>query len=99
MKLIVTGPPDYAGDGLLCALDKAHAKRPITMVIHGRGGAGVLAEGWAEAHGVTSAMLLSGDVLACEPDGVLALPGSPAVLLEKARAAGVAVWQPYGVTP
>lgn len=99
MKLIVTGPPDYAGDGVLWALDKAHAKRPISMVIHGRGGAGVLAEGWAETHGVMSAMLLSGDVMACEPDGVLAMPGSPAGLLEKARAVGVAVWQPYGAAP
>ncbi len=96
MKIIVTGPPDYCGDGILWALDKAHAKRPITMLVHGSGGAGVLAEGWASTHDVMSARLMSGDVLAIEPDGVIAMPGSPAALVEKARAAGVAVWQPYG---
>lgn len=96
MKVIVTGPPDYAGDGVLWALDKAHAKTPLTMVIHGSSGAGLLAEGWAQQHGVMSARLTCGDVMAASPDGVIAMPGSPAALLEKARAAGVKVWCPYG---
>lgn len=96
MKIIVAGPPDYAGDGVLWALDKAHAKRPLSLIIHGGSGAGVLAEGWAETHGVLSARLAGGDVMALEPDGVIAMPGAPAALLEKARAAGVKVWCPYG---
>jgi len=95
MRLLVTGPADYCGDGVLWALDRAHAKRPLSMVLHGSSGAGLLAEGWAQQHGVMSARLVSGDVMAAEPDGVLAMPGAPAGLLEKARAGGVKVWMPY----
>lgn len=97
MKLLICGAPDYDDrDAVFAALDAAHARKPMSMLIHGSGGAGVAADQWASKHGVMPARLLGGDVLAAEPDGVIALPGAPAALLEKAREAGVKVWMPYG---
>lgn len=97
MKVIVCGGRDYHDrDSVFAALDKAHAKRPLTLVAHGTSGAGLAAEQWAEARGVLSGAAVSGDVMAVGPDGVIAFPGAPAALLEKARKAGVKVWCPYG---
>ena len=97
MKIIVCGGRDYNDrNAVFAALDKAHAKRPFSMVIHGNNGSGCLAEVWAGSQGVLSARFVSGDVMACEPDGIIAMPGAPAEFLEKARAAGVKVWCPYG---
>ena len=100
MKVIVCGGsgPASAVDSyrVHAALDKAHAKRPISMLVHGSSHVGICAEHWARGAGVMEGLVLNGDPLSCEPDGMIAFPGAPAALLEKARAAGVKVWCPYG---
>ena len=97
MKVIVCGGRDYTDrDAVFAALDKAHAKRPFCLVVHGASGAGLLSGVWAYERGVMAGEAICGDPMATEPDGVIAFPGAPAALLEKAREAGVKVWCPYG---
>ena len=57
MKVIVCGGRDYNDrEAVFAALDKAHAKRPFSMVIHGGArGADTLAGQWAESRGIFSA--------------------------------------------
>lgn len=52
--LLVTGGRYYANRAaVFAALDRVHAKRPITLLVHGGAeGADTLAEEWAVAHGV-----------------------------------------------
>lgn len=97
MKVIVCGGRDYNDLAEVnAALDKAHAKRPITMLVHGTSHVGVFAAHWARGLGVMEGAVVSGDALACEPDGVIAFPGAPAEMVAAAREAGVKVWCPYG---
>lgn len=57
MKVIVCGGRDYQDRyALFAAMDAAHAKKPIAMVIHGGArGADTMAGEWAEARGIFSA--------------------------------------------
>ena len=50
MRLLVCGGRDYADSArVFAALDAAHARRPISVVIHGAcRGADMLADAWAE---------------------------------------------------
>lgn len=97
MKVIVCGGRDYGDrEAVFAALDKAHAKRPLALVVHSTSAVGRAAEQWSAARGVLSGAVVSGDPMATSPDGVVAFPGAPASLLEKAREAGVKVWCPYG---
>lgn len=92
MKLLVCGGRDYHDrDAVFAALDRAHAKRPITMVIHGAAsGADRLAGEWADDRGVLSASvkalwdkhgrkaagpIRNRGMLTLLPDGVVAFPG------------------------
>lgn len=54
MRVLVTGGRDYQDrEQLFATLDKIHAKKPITVVIHGdAAGADSLAREWATANGV-----------------------------------------------
>lgn len=54
MILLVTGGRTYNDRAAAwAALDRAHAKRPITLVVHGgASGADTLADQWAEARGI-----------------------------------------------
>lgn len=53
-RLLVCGGRDYADrDALFAALDRAHAKRPVSLLIHGAArGADTLAGEWAKARGI-----------------------------------------------
>lgn len=92
MKVIVCGGRDYADrDALFAAMDRAHAKRPITIVIHGDApGADRLAGEWAADRGVLSAAVKAlwdrhgrraagprrnRGMLTLGPDAVIAFPG------------------------
>ena len=91
MKLLVCGGRDFADrEGLGRALDAAHAKRPITILIHGGArGADRLAGRWAEERGILVAEvralwkqhgngagpIRNRGMLALGPDGVIAFPG------------------------
>lgn len=54
MRILVTGGRDYSDQARLFAeLDAIHAKRPITVLVHGRAkGADTLADLWCEINGV-----------------------------------------------
>lgn len=54
MILLVTGGRYYVNrEAVFSALDRVHAKRPITVLVHGGAeGADALAEEWAVARGV-----------------------------------------------
>lgn len=97
MKVIVCGGRDYNDhDAVVAALDRAHAQRPFSLVVHGTSTVGVFAAHWAHSRGIMEGAVTNGDPLATDPDGVIAFPGAPAALLANAREAGVKVWCPYG---
>lgn len=92
MKLLVCGGRDYRDvDAVYAALDRAHAKRPIMLVIHGGAtGADTLAGAWArlnevpclavpaewKKHGKRAGPLRNMRMLEeWKPDGVAAFPG------------------------
>lgn len=91
MKALVCGGRDFTDrDALFAALDRAHAKRPLTMVIHGGAkGADTLAGQWASARGILSARVdalwdahgkaagprRNRAMLELFPEGVIAFPG------------------------
>lgn len=91
MKVIVCGGRDYADRAaVFAALDKAHAKRAFSMVIHGGAtGADTLAGHWADARGILSAKVealwdaygkavgprRNRAMLALFPEGLVAFPG------------------------
>lgn len=54
MRLLVCGGRRYSDrDHVFSSLDRAHAKRPVTLLIHGAGtGADALADQWARSRGV-----------------------------------------------
>lgn len=53
-RLLVCGARDYGDrDAVFAALDRAHAKRPVSVLIHGAArGADTLAGEWAKARGI-----------------------------------------------
>lgn len=61
MRLIVCGGRTYRDRAaVFAALDRAHAKRPITLLIYGGArGADDLAFAWAAAHGVPSQVVIA----------------------------------------
>ncbi|ATI15672.1 hypothetical protein [Bordetella phage vB_BbrM_PHB04] len=91
MKLLVCGGRDYADrEAVFAALDRVHAKRPVTLLIHGAArGADSLADDWARArgvprdphpadwatHGRRAGPLRNRKMLELKPDGVVAFPG------------------------
>lgn len=91
MRLIVCGGRDFIdAEKAFAALDRAHAKRPITEIIQGgASGADTLAKRWAaergipctevranwQVHGRAAGPLRNGDMLDLRPDGVIALQG------------------------
>lgn len=91
MILLVCGGRDYADrDAAFAALDRAHAKRPVTVLIHGaQTGADTLAGEWAEArgvhavgvkalwevHGKAAGPLRNQVMLDLGPEGAVAFPG------------------------
>lgn len=91
MKVLVCGGRDFDDAQFVwSSLRAAHAKRPITLLIHGAApGADLLAEQWAGATGVNYAAVpalwaMHGKaagprrnraMLLLEPDGVIAFPG------------------------
>jgi hypothetical protein len=92
MKLLVCGGRDYSDQAAAWkALDRAHAKRPITLVIHGDAlGADRIGRDWAIERGIPEKAFpadwkmlgqIAGPVRnqrmldEGKPDGVLALPG------------------------
>lgn len=97
MKVLVCGGRDYNDRAaVFAALDKAHAKREFSLVVYGTSPAGEDAASWARRNTILEGVVFNGDPMATCPDGVIAFPGSPAALLERALAAGVKVWCPYG---
>lgn len=91
MILLVCGGRDFTDrDAAFSALDRAHAKRPVTVLIHGvQRGADTLAGEWAEArgikaiavkalwevHGPAAWPLRNQAMLEMGPEGAVALPG------------------------
>ena len=91
MKVLVCGGRDYKDqDAMYSALDRAHAKRPIGIVIHGGArGADALADEWAKSRGVLRAVVealwdkqgraagprRNSGMLTLVPDAVIAFPG------------------------
>lgn len=55
MRVLVCGGRDFKDrDAVFAALGAIHGGTPITVLVHGNApGADSLADGWAEAHGVT----------------------------------------------
>lgn len=99
MRVLITG--DMATPGAVArALDAAHNKRRIAIVLHVSSMlmSSMAAEKWADANGVLCADVQesSGIVaLFAIADSIIALPGTSAELLSAARERGVKVWEPY----
>ena len=92
MKLAVTGGRDYTNrKSVFSALDRVHAKHPISLLIHGAArGADTLCSKWAESRGIPQKAFYADwdkygrsaghrrnrDMLdRGKPDGVIAFPG------------------------
>ena len=92
MILLACGGRDFTDrDAVFRALDRAHAKRPVTMLIHGAArGADTLAGEWADDRGILSAAvkalwdkhgrqaagpIRNRGMLELRPDAVVAFPG------------------------
>lgn len=104
MRILVTGGRNFANRPLLTAtLDRLHAERPITLVIHGAArGADTLAGEWAvmngvlfqayaadwERYGRSAGPRRNGEMLAEKPDLVVAFPGGAGTEDMKRRARG-----------
>lgn len=113
MRLLVCGGRDYCNKAaVFAALDRAHAKRPVSVLITmARGYVDSLADEWAFCNGVSAAVypahpevygvfaeaVRDANVLAdAQPDAVVAFPGEERVV-DFARQFGLPVWQPEGV--
>lgn len=92
MILLACGGRDYTDrDAVFRALDRAHAKRPVAMLIHGAArGADTLAGEWADERGILSAAvkalwdkhgrqeagpIRNRGMLELRPDAVVGFPG------------------------
>lgn len=99
MRVLITG--ELATPGAVArALDAAHNKRRIAIVLHLSTVlmSSMAADLWAEENGVLCADVYeySGvSSLFAVADSIIAFPGTSAELLEMARKAGVKVWEPY----
>lgn len=109
MKVLVCGGRDFHDRARLYrVLDKVHERYPITLVIQGGAlGADTLAGGWAwkEAipclvvpakwarHGKAAGAMRNQDMLAWEPDMVIAFPGGVGTddMIRRAKKAGIRV--------
>lgn len=105
MRILVTGGRDFNGrEALFAVLDRLHGESPITMVIHGGArGADAIAGEWARTNAVSenvfkpdwskgkfAGLQRNGDMLAEQPDLVVAAPGGKgtADMVAKARKKG-----------
>ena len=114
MRMLVCGGRDYVDRrAAFEALDRVLTKRRIVLVIHGaaRGG-DTLADEWAQARkierlpcpadwkrwGKMAGPIRNKEMLAHQPDGVVALPGGRGTedMVMQALAAGLPVWRPLG---
>lgn len=99
MRVLITG--DIATPGAVArALDAAHNKRRIAIVLHVSGMlmSSMAAEKWADENRVlcADAHENSGPVALFEiADSIIAFPGTSSELLSMARERGVKVWEPY----
>lgn len=99
MRVLITG--DIATPGAVArALDAAHSKRRIAIVLHRSDMlmSSMAAEKWASDNGVLCADIHdeSGPVVIFEiADSIIAFPGTSDELLRVARERGVKVWEPY----
>lgn len=122
MKILVTGGRNYGNrEHVFAVLDRIHAKKPITFVIHGAcgwdrdkhngedamRGADRWADEWARERGRSfhrvaarwhllgpkAGPLRNGEMLAMEPEFVIAFPGNigTADCIAQARAKGIRV--------
>lgn len=84
------------------ALDAAHNKRRIAIILHeGQSLAVTAAEQWAGQNGVLLAELEDAshpDVVFDLADSVIAFPGTSQRVLDAARERGVKVWEPYKIS-
>lgn len=102
MRVLITG--EMANPGAVArALDAAHNKRRIAIVLHlSDTAAARAAEAWANTYGVLFATIEdanSSEAIFQLADSVIAFPGSGAGALDEARAQGVKVWEPYKPKP
>lgn len=98
MRVLITG--ELATPGAVArALDAAHNKRRIAIVLHiHETAASRAAEQWANDNGVlfvTIEQVSSPDVFFELADSIIAFPGTRDGALELARERGVKVWEPY----
>lgn len=99
MRVLITG--DMATPGAVArALDAAHNKRRIAIVLHVSSllMSSMAAEQWANDNGVLCADIHSdnGTVgIFAVADSIIAFPGTSDTLLAMARERGVKVWEPY----
>ena len=99
MRVLITG--DIATPGAVArALDAAHNKRRIAIVLHVSGllMSSMAAEQWANDNGVlcADAHENNGPVALFEiADSIIAFPGTSGAFLAMARERGVKVWEPY----
>ena len=111
MKILVTGGRDFdQADVVNQTLDELHAQTPITLLVHGAAkGADRLAAAWAATNGVPehaskpnygrygrgAGLKNNDDMLATQPDLVVAFPGGKgtADMVRRARNAGLKVQQ------
>jgi len=112
-RIIVCGGRDYADqDAVDSALDRVHAKRPVTMLVHGAArGADSLADDWAKRRGVprephpypshlgrAGGPARNAEMAAAGADGCVAFPGGRGTddMVWRAEYDSIPVWRPYG---
>lgn len=98
MRVLITG--DIATPGAVArALDAAHNKRRIAIVLHVSPMlmSSMAAEQWANENGVLCADIHANGTVAIfhVADSIIAFPGTSDALLAMARERGVKVWEPY----
>jgi hypothetical protein len=111
MRVMVCGGTGFTDDARLHSmLDRMHASRAITTLIHaGAAGAETVAAGWARARNIPVVLLahlhdpaswpdLRRRIAACGAHGLIALPGGVATeqTCRVADAVGIPVWKPFG---
>lgn len=114
MRMLVCGGRDYGDRGrVFRALDAVLDLKRVVLVIHGaQRGADTLAGAWGTERGIPvlpcpadwarlgpkAGPIRNAQMLALNPDGVVAFPGGPGTdnMVLQARSAGLRVWKPYG---
>lgn len=81
------------------ALDAAHARRPISIVLYtGPTVAALAAEQWASRHGILCGDVHEGAESTCIfdlADSIVAFPGTSSQFLAMAQERGAKVWLPF----